>query len=493
MKNKKLILVAVLAAAMVMLMACGLVSNVESIAFTKAPASTYQQGAEVNAKDFSVTIVVAGVSQEIYLNDSRLTVEGVVDGKLDTSSVGTKTLKVTYQGVSAQITYEVLATGTTTTWADENVTGEGKDLYNLINDAEAGSTVILQKDYDLADHQWKGLEISKNITIDGNGHKISNMTITDKAALSTVTIFWDKGTVAAGFISVVKNNAAVTVKGLTFENAKIDYVDSSETSVDKNLSKNYGVVIGVVSCGSSNTVTVENVTVKNAYVRGMGRLGGIIGLVNYQKSKSSATVKDCKVLNSTLVGVNPVTDASLDGEGDKIGGIVGHAGYLTVTGCTVLVQISGTRDLGGILGYAAGDDETASVTLTNNTVKLGSVIATSVAGSTTASGNNTIQLKNAGGILGTLNQKECHNLTIAGNTIEEDVTIGNTSVVGDSSNGDYVGGFYNDGTDYTCTINSTSVVIKANLADSCKIGDTEYTSYVAFIEALNKAIADYKA
>ncbi len=475
MKNKKLILVAVLAAAMVMLMACGLVSNVESIAFTKAPASTYEQGKEVYAKDFSVTIVVAGVSQEIYLNDSRLTVEGVVDGKLDTSSVGTKTLKVTYQGVSAQITYEVLATGTTTTWADENVTGDGKDLYNLINNAEAGATVTLEKDYDLADYQWKGLEISKNITINGNGKTIKNMTITDKAALYTIVsgekISTKDTAVAAGFISVVKNNAAVTVEGLTFEDAKIDYIDSSETKADKHLSKNYGVVIGASLDTSNGAITVTNVTVKNAYLRGMGAMGGILG-TSYTGTK---TITGCQVLNSTFVGVNPVTETTADGEGDKIGGIVGKIGgsNCEVKENKVLVQISGTRDLGGIIGIILAN---TSITITNNKVLTGSVIMTSVMGGVTPSKGS----RNAGGIVGSIYLENYVSTITIDKTNTFAGTVANNSAYEDSLANTYIGGYsFSIYGGSSVTVNGTAVKSTQN---------SKFADWKTEIETINNNI-----
>ncbi len=153
MKKQKIILVAVLAMALVMLMACGLLSKVESIEFTKAPAASYKLNDKVEAKDFTVKISFVGnnpAPQTIALTDSRLTVEGLVDGRLDTATVGRKTLKVTYQGVSITIYYNVMGEVATKTWADEGVTGDGKELYNLIKN---GGTINLDKDYDLSAYQ----------------------------------------------------------------------------------------------------------------------------------------------------------------------------------------------------------------------------------------------------------------------------------------------------------------------------------------------------
>lgn len=442
MKKQKIILVAVLAMALVMLMACGLLSKVESIEFTKAPAASYKLNEKVEAKNFTVTISFVGgnpAPQTIALTDSRLTVEGLVDGRLDTATVGRKTLKVTYQGVSITIYYNVMGEVATKTWADEGVTGDGKELYNLIKD---GGTITLEKDYDLSKYQWKSVDVNRALTINGNGATIKGMTITSKNAVSFDT---DKKNSAAGFLGFV--NADVTVTNLKFEDPTINYLyNTVSQNKEEELSKNYGVVIGRIGVA---TVKVEKVEVTNAYLRGMGRVAGIVG------STSSTTkgleVQEC-VVRGTFVGYNPVTESSGDGEADKLAGILGQhqGGTLTINLCRVKVAINGTRDLGGIVGFISS----TAANITNNQVEEGSVIVASVLGGMDFETKGT---RNVGGVVGTL-QNGNINYTITGNTFKG-VVSGN-SAYNETSTGNYVGGFRRLETTTKFKVNNTEYEVR---------------------------------
>lgn len=460
MKKQKIILVAVLAMALVMLMACGLLSKVESIEFTKAPAASYKLNEKVEAKEFTVKISFVGgnpAPQTIALTDSRLTVEGLVDGRLDTATVGRKTLKVTYQGVSITIYYAVTGEEATKTWADEGVTGDGKELYELIKE---GGEIALEKDYDLSAYQWKSVDVTKPLTINGNGHTIKGMTITSKNAVSFDTV---KNNSAAGLLGFVK--ADVTVTNLKFDEPTVNYIHNFTGDVE--LSKNYGVVIGRCESGK---VVIDRVTVKDAYMRGMGRVAGIVG------STSSTTkgleVQEC-VVRGTFVGYNPVTESSGDGEADKLAGILGQhqGGTLTINLCRVKVVINGTRDLGGIVGFISS----TAANITNNQVEEGSVIVASVLGGMDFETKGT---RNVGGIVGTLESVDV-TYAITGNTVEKGVTVTSNSVYEDSTTGKFVGGFrrnagdfkVNDktysitkGDDYFTDVNREVPILNADLA-----------------------------
>lgn len=443
MKKQKIILVAVLAMALVMLMACGLLSKVESIEFTKAPAASYKLNEKVEAKNFTVKISFVGgnpAPQTIALTDSRLTVEGLVDGRLDTATVGRKTLKVTYQGVSITIYYNVTGDAETKTWADADATSDGKKLYERIN---AGGVIDLDKDYDLSAYQWKSVDVTTDLTINGNGHTIKGMTITSKNAVSFDTV---KNNSAAGFLGFV--NADVTVTNLKFEDPTINYLyNTVPQNKEEELSKNYGVVIGRIGVA---TVKVEKVEVTNAYLRGMGRVAGIVG------STSSTTkgleVQEC-VVRGTFVGYNPVTESSGDGEADKLAGILGQhqGGTLTINLCRVKVAINGTRDLGGIVGFISS----TAANITNNQVEEGSVIGATVLGGMDFETKGT---RNVGGIVGTLESVKV-NYTITGNTVEEGVTVISNSVYEDSTTGKFVGGFRRNAG--TFKVNDKTYVITA--------------------------------
>lgn len=442
MKKQKIILVAVLAMALVMLMACGLLSKVESIEFTKAPAASYKLNEKVEAKDFTVKISFVNgnpAPQTIALTDSRLTVEGLVDGRLDTATVGRKTLKVTYQGVSITIYYNVMGDAETKTWADEGVTGDGKELYNLI---KKGGTITLEKDYNLSAYQWKSVDVTTDLTINGNGKTIKGMTITSKNAVSFDA---KEENSAAGFLGFV--NADVTVTNLKFEDPTINYLyNTVPQNKEEELSKNYGVVIGRIGVA---TVKVEKVEVTNAYLRGMGRVAGIVG------STSSTTkgleVQEC-VVRGTFVGYNPVTESSGDGEADKLAGILGQhqGGTLTINLCRVKVVINGTRDLGGIVGFISS----TAANITNNQVEKGSVIGATVLGGMDFETKGT---RNVGGVVGTL-QNGNINYTITGNTFKG-VVSGN-SAYNETSTGNYVGGFRRLKTTTKFKVNNTEYEVR---------------------------------
>lgn len=447
MKKQKIILVAVLAMALVMLMACGLLSKVESIEFTKAPAASYKLNEKVEAKNFTVKISFVGgnpAPQTIALTDSRLTVEGLVDGRLDTATVGRKTLKVTYQGVSITIYYNVTGDAETKTWADATeADGDGYALYqDLMNSEKATIDLTANKIYDLSKYQWKSVDVNRALTINGNGATIKGMTITSKNAVSFDTV---NNNSAAGFLGFVKAN--VTVTNLTFEEPTVNYIHNFTGDVE--LSKNYGVVIGRCESGK---VVIDRVTVKDAYMRGMGRVAGIVG-ASYGNA-SDLTVSNCNV-KVTIAGHNPVAESSGDGEGDKLAGILGqqHGGAgskLTVTGNTVDVIINGTRDLGGVVAFIGG----AETNISGNTVKETSIITASVLGGMDP-GKGT---RNVGGIVGTLESVKV-NYTITGNTVEEGVKVISNSVYEDSTTGKFVGGFRRGKTDGTFKVNDKTYSI----------------------------------
>lgn len=467
MKKQKIILVAVLAMALVMLMACGLLSKVESIEFTKAPAASYKLNEKVEAKDFTVKISFVNgnpAPQTIALTDSRLTVEGLVDGRLDTATVGRKTLKVTYQGVSITIYYNVMGEEATKTWADEGVTGDGKDLYDLIT---RGGEITLEKDYDLSAYQWKSVDVTKSLTINGNGKTIKGMTITSKNAVSFDT---DKKNSAAGFLGFV--NADVTVTNLKFEDPTINYLyNTVPQNKEEELSKNYGVVIGRIGVA---TVKVEKVEVTNAYLRGMGRVAGIVG------STSSTTkgleVQEC-VVRGTFVGYNPVTESSGDGEADKLAGILGQhqGGTLTINLCRVKVVINGTRDLGGIVGFISS----TAANITNNQVEEGSVIVASVLGGMDFETKGT---RNVGGVVGTL-QNGNINYTITGNTFKG-VVSGN-SAYNETSTGNYVGGFRRLKTTTKFKVNNTEYEVRMDPTNYFNDVKTQIEKLNADLAAVN--------
>lgn len=118
-------------------------------------------------------------------------------------------------------------------------------------------------------------------TFDGNGHTMSNMAYVNNGKET-----------AAGMFSVpnVAGTEVVTIKNVNISGAKVDsyYVDNFNTFGYA------GVVIGCLLSGQD--VTLDNVTVENANIKGIQGVGGFVGIV----SNSVLTVKNSSVLDSYI-------------------------------------------------------------------------------------------------------------------------------------------------------------------------------------------------
>jgi len=474
MKSKKITVVAILAMALVMMMACGLVAEVASIDFTNAPKAFYKLNEKAPASALKVKVTMKDdTSFEVPLTDSRLTVEGLVNGMLDTATEGTKTLKVTYMGISITVTYVVGQDSVGILWTDERVTGEGKDLYNAIVNAEGTLTLEAGKTYNVSDYQWAAPALTESLVIDGNGATIEGLTMTATNAITRHKATNGKTYSGAGFIGVVYGkDVEVTIKNLTFTNATIKNIDNA----NYENAKNFGVVAGYVDGGSK--INVEKVVVDNAEMLGNGRVAGIIG---YVCDTLGATITDCTVKNSRISGNNPVKDIAGDGEADKIGGIVGQVANNTkaavsITGCTVdTVVINGTRDLGGLVGYLAGNATNGARVITGNTVKDVVVQAHVTGGMKFA----TKGFRNVGGLIGTI--ADDGTFTITGNKVENGNRTGYAEYESLTSVNLYIGGLRH---------NANPTV---NGAATYNVGSTETdtfkTNHVNMVNTLNEALA----
>ena len=298
-----------------------------------------------------------------------------------------------------------------TSWYDEGETSftisDAADLAGLAalllqnynwNDVEAGmvrpdgfpddvsglknATITLANDIDLSGHSWVPIEQFSG-TFDGQGHTISNMSV-------TVGVTNSAGLFGYG---------SATVQDVKLENV---YVVSEEGSV--------GGIIGDAGTGAK----IENCTVSGTILySGTGydaresSVGGVVG------TASNVTITGCK-FSGWVYSKTPVGNNTIGG----IGGIVGEANSSTIsksinngTVCTTAIS----NNAGGI----AGRIEDSTVTECRNTgdVKAG-------AGS---AGHGV------GGIAGQMyvSTKDCE--------IKDCTNTGNITAVGSSSAG-YAGG-----------------------------------------------------
>ncbi|MGM9833967.1 MAG: DUF6562 domain-containing protein [Candidatus Limisoma sp.] len=108
----------------------------------------------------------------------------------------------------------------------------------------------------------------------------------------------------------------------------------------------------------STTGTIKNVTLKNVNIRSSHYAGAIVAY----SSVANVVVENCHVDGGTVTSKAELLSGSYD-NGDKVGGI---AGYIVsgdqINGCTIKnLTVQGYRDLGGIVGYAAGTVQNCTV------------------------------------------------------------------------------------------------------------------------------------
>lgn len=439
MKNfMKLTLVLMIVVALGVFAACDFsASDVEAIRFVKAPAASYKLNDVVEIKDFEVEVTYANNSTARFsLNNSLLTVQGVVDGKLDTSTPGQHTIIVTYQGIKCEFTYMVLGDATGLKPVSQHDNQEHREFVEKLKSLEADKTetvtITLTQDYDFTGYEWEKFVANTPVVIkseEGSTHTIKGITVTEC------------NEDAIGFI-------AAASKSVTFEDVKFD-----NTSITSNR-KEVSVLVGKLNSGSELYAT--NVTITNTYLYGLSCVAPLTGRTN----KVVIDVNNVVVDGGTITSYNPVTVATDDGEGDKIGGLFGQIqdsnSTVDITGCTVKnITLSGTRDIGGIIAYLAD----INTNLTNNKVE-NVTFAASVSGGMRKDKGT----RNVGGFIGTVEgsaTQATNNIVLTGN---EDTNV-NLYVNSDydwSRTGRFIGGLRGYSFAFNITINGVDYVMTYN-------------------------------
>ena len=157
-----------------------------------------------------------------------------------------------------------------------------------------GFTVSIENDIDLSDAAWTSIiGLGGTITIDGNGHTISNMRIDEQEN-------GKGGRTYLGFIGDIAYGTRLTIKNITFENAHVQDLDG-----DSQYSW-CGVVVGHGPMDEINNANAEcmfqQVTVKNSVVTGGHNNAAILG---YACSTANGHLfENCHVLNTFAGGYN---------------------------------------------------------------------------------------------------------------------------------------------------------------------------------------------
>ena len=178
-----------------------------------------------------------------------------------------------------------------------------------------GFKVSIEKDIDLSDAAWTSIiGLGGTITIDGNGHTISNMRIKDQ---DNVEVKQKNGEVKKytflGFIGDIAYGTRLTIKNITFENAHVqDLGGDSQYSwaavvvghgpMDCRYNYNYIDHQGwtITPCDNA-TCTFENITVKNSVVTGAHNTAAILGYSS-SSGNTSHLFDHCSVIDTFIGG-----------------------------------------------------------------------------------------------------------------------------------------------------------------------------------------------
>lgn len=181
-------------------------------------------------------------------------------------------------------------------WADSITHGEGADS-NYGCTRYNNFTVSIEKNIDLFDDDWKSIiGLGGTITIDGNGHTISNMRINEQGN-------GKDGNTYLGFIGHIGYGTRLTIQNITFENAHVQ-----DPGGDSQWSW-CGVIVGHGPMETINDginvnaeCTFQQVTVKNSVVTGGHNNAAILGFAC--STPNGHLFENCHVLNTFVGGYN---------------------------------------------------------------------------------------------------------------------------------------------------------------------------------------------
>ena len=248
--------------------------------------------------------------------------------------------------------------------------------WRAINDSPT-ENYMLMTDLDFINEENTIRLDNVNGILNGNGHTISNVNLTNNYSLIVylngilkniyINNFKQEATTNGGLISVAQISSS------------IDNVHMSNVSITKTGS---GMVGGLVRDANSNAIknsSVNNIQINTEGTQSMMRIGGIAGQINntvinncYVKNIS---VKDTKGIESGVGGIagyglvactiqNCYAEGRIISENNNVGGIVGGLDATNIENCYSKVDISTTNNnVGGIIGLCT---QANASTISNN-------------------------------------------------------------------------------------------------------------------------------
>ncbi len=273
-----------------------------------------------------------------------------------------------YQDVNCQVLgYDNVATTNTisgNTYLNVTVAGNGQAVANGV--VKSGNTYLISSAEGL---QWFNDQANKNgKSFGGTTVKLTCDIDMQNAAWLPAGQNFKYDYADLGYSNTVQFNGVFDGNGKTISNIKItgltgDQVNALSTTVPAGSSNSDHSMYSVGFIGYANG-TVKNLTIKNSEVVGFHYVGTILGY-----SDAASLIDNCHVENVTV----SASHLSEDQCGDKVGGIVGNLND-TVSGadiknCSVKnSEITGSRDVGQVIGCAQNGSSYENCTAVNVTV-----------------------------------------------------------------------------------------------------------------------------
>lgn len=252
-----------------------------------------------------------------------------------------------------------------------------EELVTTTSDWASGIYFKQTADIDISSHgNWTPIGTSTSSpflgTYDGDGHKITGLTITSYSSAGAGLFGYNRGTIknlgVSGNISGVTNNNTGILAGLnyygTIQNC---YTEGSVSSSGTNV----GGFVGSCSYSVSTTKSYSTATV-TATGPSSANIGGFVGYTN-----ASGSISECyctgnvsnandnsggnKANTGGFVGASSLTisncystgNVTCSSGGERFGGFCGLASYNTpITNCYSVGSVTGTSSVkGGFVGY----------------------------------------------------------------------------------------------------------------------------------------------
>lgn len=292
---KKILSILTIMLTAIVLVACtDTLAGVERIELSEVPKDVYELNEEVSLAEFVIKVKLEGQEalQEVKLTAADVKVTGATlvgnAYHLNTDKVGEFVFKVEYKGFKLEFQFRVVNSegwdGTPEEVLPVNgvysISTPGQFAFLSASTTPITGTIKLEADLDFNGQELAPIkQVQAPFIFDGNNHKISGLSATFKALVSS---------------AILSNDSNVEFKNLTLENVHMD-----------NNSNTAFLLYG--NGGTSGKVIADNITVSGSFRAKNGVAGGLFGYIytsNATTNPVTVEVKNSKIaLNAvTVVG-----------------------------------------------------------------------------------------------------------------------------------------------------------------------------------------------